>query len=134
MRAQFIDACAPYVRDVVIAGESRDDVAALVFPNIDACRALCTDLAPDTAPDIVLDDGRVRAHFTTLLETMARGSTGSSTKICRALLMAEPPSLDKAEMTDKGSINQRAVLKNRAALVEDVYAEAPSPRVIRIRE
>lgn len=48
--------------------------------------------------------------------------------------MAEPPSMDRGEMTDKGSINQRAVLRNRAALVEEVYADAPSPRVIRIRE
>jgi feruloyl-CoA synthase len=48
------------------------------------------------------------------------------------LLLADPPSMDKAEMTDKGSINQRAVLKNRAALVEEIYAAAPSPRVIRI--
>lgn len=134
MRGQFVDAFAPYVRDAVIAGEGRDDVAVLVFPNIDACRALCPGLAADAAPDAVVGDARVRAHFTALLEKMARSSTGSSTKICRALLMAEPPSLDKAEMTDKGSINQRAVLGNRAALVEEMYAAAPSPRVIRIKE
>ncbi|HEY0300518.1 MAG TPA: hypothetical protein VGC36_04255, partial [Rhizomicrobium sp.] len=134
LRGQFIDACAPYVRDVVIAGEGCDDVAVLVFPNIDACRVLCADLPADAAPDIVLNDARVRARFAALLDDMARGSTGSSTKICRALLMAEPPSLDRAEMTDKGSINQRAVLKNRTALVEEIYADAPSPRVIRIKE
>ncbi|MCX7296723.1 MAG: feruloyl-CoA synthase [Hyphomicrobiales bacterium] len=134
MRGQIVDACAPYVRDVVIAGEGRDDVAVLVFPNIDACRVLCAGLRANAAPDIVLNDAGVHAHFTALLEKMARGSTGSSTKVCRALLMTEPPSLDKAEMTDKGSINQRAVLKNRAALVDEIYASAPSPRVIRIRE
>jgi feruloyl-CoA synthase len=133
LRAQFVDAFAPYVRDVVIAGEGCDDVAALVFPNIDACRDLCGDLAARAAPEAVVGDARVQEHFTMLLEKMARRSTGSSTKICRALLMAEPPSLDKAEMTDKGSINQRAVLKNRAALVEEIYAAA-SPRVIRIKE
>jgi feruloyl-CoA synthase len=134
MRGQFVDAFAPYVRDAVIAGEGRDDVAVLVFPNIDACRTLCPDLAAGAAPDAIVNDARVRAHFTTMLEKMARTSTGSSTKICRALLMAEPPSLDKAEMTDKGSINQRAVLTNRTALVEEIYADAPSPRVIRIGE
>lgn len=134
LRAQFVDAFAPYVRDVVIAGEGCDDVAALVFPNIDACRALCPDLAADAAPEAVTENARVLAHFTAVLEKMARTSTGSSTKICRALLMAEPPSLDRAEMTDKGSINQRAVLSHRAALVEEVYAAAPSPRVIRIKE
>jgi feruloyl-CoA synthase len=95
---------------------------------------LCNDLAADATPDAVLSDARVRAYFEMLLEKMARASTGSSTKICRVLLLAEPPSMDKAEMTDKGSINQRAVLKNRAALVEEIYAAAPSPRVIRIGE
>jgi feruloyl-CoA synthase len=134
MRGQFVDAFAPYVRDAVIAGEGRDDVAVLVFPNIDACRTLCPDLAAGAAPDAIVNDARVRAYFTTMLEKMARTSTGSSTRICRALLMAEPPSLDKAEMTDKGSINQRAVLTNRTALVEAIYADAPSPRVIRIGE
>lgn len=132
LRGQFADHFAPYVRDVVIAGEGCDEVAALIFPNIDACRALCSDLAIDATPDAVLSDARVHAHFAALLEKMARDSTGSSTKICRALLLAEPPSMDRAEMTDKGSINQRAVLKNRAALVDEIYAAAPSPRVIRI--
>ncbi|MDO9411526.1 MAG: feruloyl-CoA synthase [Pseudolabrys sp.] len=132
LRGQFVDHCAPYVRDVVIAGESRDEVGALVFPHIDAVRGLCPDLG-DAAPDEVLNDPRVTAHFAALLESMGRTSTGSSTKICRALLMAEPPSLDRAEMTDKGSINQRAVLTHRAALVGEIYATTPSPRVIRIK-
>jgi feruloyl-CoA synthase len=132
LRAHFVDAFAPYVRDVVIAGDGCDDVAVLVFPNIDACRGLSAGLPADAAPERVVEDASVRAHFTALLEKMARTSTGSSTKVCRALLMAEPPSLDRAEMTDKGSINQRAVLRNRAALVDEVYADAASPRVIRI--
>ena len=129
LRAKFIDACAPYVRDVVIAGADRDDIAVLVFPNVDACRALCGK--PDSD---VLSDATVRAHFSGLLNKLALTSTGSSTNICRALLMDEPPSLDRAEMTDKGSINQRAVLKNRSALVEELYADTPSPRVIGIEE
>jgi feruloyl-CoA synthase len=134
LRAQFIDHFAPYVRDIVIAGDGRDEVAALVFPHIDVCRTLCAELDPGATPDAVLTDARVRAHFTSLLVNMARSSTGSSTKVCRALLMVDPPSLDRAEATDKGSINQRAVLNNRAALVDEVYAVAPSPRVIRIKE
>jgi feruloyl-CoA synthase len=128
LRARFIDHCAPYVRDVVIAGAGRDDLAVLVFPNIEACRALCGET------EDVLSHTNVRAHFAGLLMSLARASTGSSTKICRALLMDEPPSLDRAEMTDKGSINQRAVLKNRAALVDELYADAPSPHVIGIEE
>ena len=63
-------------------------------------------------------------------ERLARESTGSSRRIARALIMEAPPSIDASEVTDKGSINQRAVLKNRAALVEELYAEPPSPRVL----
>ena len=46
LRARFIDHCAPYVRDVVIAGADRDDIAVLVFPNVDACKTLCGWRAP----------------------------------------------------------------------------------------
>jgi feruloyl-CoA synthase len=52
----------------------------------------------------------------------------------RAMLTDTPPSLDAGEATDKGSINQRMVLKNRAALVDELYAEAPTERVIAIDE
>jgi feruloyl-CoA synthase len=133
LRAQFIHACAPHVRDVVFAGSDRDDIAALVFPDLEACRKLC-DLPADAAPAVVLGDERVRTHFAKRLKSLARASTGSSTRICRAILMAEPPSMDKGEMTDKGSINQRAVLRNRARLVDELYAGELSPRVIRIEE
>lgn len=134
LRAQLIDHCAPYVRDVVIAGAGRDDIAVLVFPNIDACHALCADLPANAAPAAILKDARVRAHFATRLNALAHASTGSSSRICRALLMEEPPSMDKGEITDKGSINQRAVLKNRCDRVDELYARALSPRVIRIEE
>ena len=68
------------------------------------------------------------------LNALARQSTGGSTRICRLILMAEPPSLDAGEATDKGSINQRAVLTRRAALVEELYAGTPSGSVIAIDE
>ena len=66
------------------------------------------------------------------LQSLAAASPGSSTRVVRAILMAEPPSMDKGEMTDKGSINQRAVLKNRAALVDELYATPLSSQVIAI--
>ncbi len=132
LRAKFIDHCAPYVRDVVFAGMDRDDIAVLVFPDIEACRRLCADLAADAAPAKVLADPRVRGHFADLLNRLARHNPGSSTRVCRAILLDELPSMDKGEMTDKGSINQRAVLQHRAALVDELYAGAISPRVIAI--
>jgi feruloyl-CoA synthase len=133
LRARFIDACAPYVRDVVFAGPDRDDIVALVFPDIEACRKLAPEHAADAAPAAVLDDVRVRRKFAAVLEALAATSPGSSTRVMRAVLMAEPPSMDKGEMTDKGSINQRAVLKNRAALVDELYAAPLSSRVIAIK-
>ena len=118
------------MRDVVLAGADRDDVTALVFPDLDACRKLAPDLAADAPISILLADLRVRAEFARLLDTLLQSSSGTSSRICRAILLAELPSLDIGEMTDKGSINQRAVLANRAALVEELYADPPPPHVI----
>ena len=134
LRAGFVDYFAPTVRDVVLAGADRNEIGALVFPDIAACRKLAPDLPADAPAETVLNDPRVRAFFSERLKALAKASPGSSTRIARALLMAEPPSLDKGEMTDKGSINQRAVLTHRTALVEELYAATPSPRVLSIKE
>ena len=108
LRARFIAHFAPYVRDVVIAGEGRDELVALVFP---------------ASP---FPSGR----FETLLKSFQEQSTGSSNCIARAVVLNEPPSLDAGEVTDKGTINQKAVLKARAALVEALYAEPPAVRAL----
>ena len=133
LRAQFVDHCAPLVRDAVIAGADRDDLAVLVFPDIEACRKLA-GLAADAPPAAVLADAKLRDEFHRRLNTLAKQSPGSSTRLCRMILMAEPPSLDAGEATDKGSINQRAVLTRRHALVEELYAPAKSANVISIDE
>jgi feruloyl-CoA synthase len=133
LRGRFIDHLSPYVRDVVFAGPDRDFISALVFPDMEACRKLAGLGADAPALDIVAHP-RVRETFGAQMTQLAAASPGSSTRVVRALLMTEPPSMDKGEMTDKGSINQRAVLKNRAALVDELYAAEPSPRVIRIEE
>src|SRR5262249_60588666 len=130
LRARVIEHCAPFVRDVVIAGADRDDIRVLVFPDLEACRRLAPGLAANAPAADVLADPRVTQEFAFLLTAFARGATGSSNRICRALLLAEPPSLDLGELTDKGSINQRAVLTHRARLVEELYADAASARVI----
>ena len=130
LRAAFIGHCTPLVRDVVLAGSDRDEVAALVFPDLDACRKLAPDLAADVPAADLLADPRVRQAFARLLEALAEGSRGTSTRVCRAILLAELPSLDVGEMTDKGSINQRRVLAHRAILVEQLYADPPPANVI----
>jgi feruloyl-CoA synthase len=134
LRAAFTAHCAPFVKDVVIAGADRDVIGVLVFPDLDACRRLAPDLPQDAgAADIVAHD-RVRREFRFLLESFAKAATGSSNRIVRAILLDTPPSLDTGETTDKGSINQRMVLRDRAALVQELYASVPSPRIIAIDE
>jgi feruloyl-CoA synthase len=132
LRARMIDAFAPYLRDAVLTGPDRDDLGALLFPDPVACRALAPDVAGETAE--LLADPRVRAEFQKRLDTLAKEATGSSNRVARAMLMTEPPSLDAGEATDKGSINQRTVLKNRAALVQELYDEPLSRRVITISQ
>jgi feruloyl-CoA synthase len=114
---------------VVFAGPNRGFIGALVFPDIEACRKLA-GLAPDAPAAAIVADEKVRTMFAERLKTLAAESRGSSTRVERAILMAEPPSMDKSEMTDKGSINQRAVLANRAALAEQLYAEPAAADVI----
>ena len=130
LRARLIDLMAPYARDVVIAGLDHDDVGALIFPDLAACRSLAPDLPPATPPARLLADPRVRAPFLAAVQTLAAEAPGSSKRVARALLLADPPSIDAHELTDKGTINQTAVLTNRATLVEELYARPPSPRVL----
>ncbi|KMO21873.1 feruloyl-CoA synthase [Methylobacterium platani] len=127
LRAAFLDAFQPLVRDVAIAGEARDEVTALVFPDLAACRALSGAGGEDAG---VLADPALRRDFARRLGAFARTSTGSSNRIARLLLLAEPPALDRDEVTDKGSINQRGVLRNRAASVARLYAAPLPPDVI----
>jgi len=132
MRGKFLSHCAPYAHDAVIAGHDRDFVTVLVFPALDACRELAKLPATASAAEIVASL-LVREKFQTLLNELAAEATGSSNRIARAILMPEPPSIDAHEVTDKGSINQGAVLKNRGALVLDLYSPRPSARVISIQ-
>jgi feruloyl-CoA synthase len=134
VRAGFIDHFAPYVRDVVLAGPDRDDIAALVFPDVEACRRLAPDLGANAPVQAILADARVTKEFEFLLRTLAAKSTGSSNRVSRAILLSDPPSLDAGEMTDKGSINQRAVLKHRAVLVDALYARPKPAQVLAIAE
>jgi feruloyl-CoA synthase len=132
LRAKFVAHCAPYVTDVVVAGHDRDAVAALVIPNLAACRELAG--ASNGEPAEILACEAVRERFADLLESFNAEAGGSSRRLARLILMDDPPSLDSGELTDKGSVNQRAVLTRRAAMVEELYAETPSRRAIMWRE
>ncbi len=131
LRAKMIAHFAPLVRDAVIAGLDRDFVSAIIFPDFDACRALA-DLPRRSAPIEIVEHPAVRERFVSLLKSLAKESTGSTTRVARAVIAADPPSLDAGEITDKGSFNQHVVLKCRAKLVEALYAAQPSPQVLRV--
>jgi feruloyl-CoA synthase len=129
LRARFVATCAPLVRDVVIAGINRDEISALVVLDLDGCR-LINPALPSGDIAAAASDPKIRDAFRERFMKFLASSTGSSTRITRAILFDTPLSIDRGEVTDKGSINQRAVLEHRAALIEQVYAPAPPAHVI----
>jgi feruloyl-CoA synthase len=132
LRVAVIAACSPLLQDLVVCGHDRDEVAVLAWPNLAACRELAGE-APTAADMRALL--RAPAIVRTLGEALHRHNAchpGASSRIARLHLMADPPSIDADEITDKGYINQRAVLDRRAALVERLLAPEPDPEVLRI--
>jgi feruloyl-CoA synthase len=129
LRARFVAACAPLVRDVVIAGINRDEVSAIVILDLDGCRLINPTLPFDDLVATVADPLIIAAFRERLIKFLAT-ATGSSTRITRAILLDAPLSIDRGEVTDKGSINQRAVLDARAALIDELYSPTPAAHVI----
>ena len=129
LRARFVAACAPLVRDVVIAGINRDEISALVILDLDGCRLINPKLPPDDIATAASDPA-IRAAFRERFQKLLADATGSSSRITRAVLFDRPLSIDRGEVTDKGSINQRAVLEHRSALIDTLYSPAPPAQVI----
>ena len=119
LRGKIIAAGVPYVQDAVITGLNMHEVGAMIFPTA-AVRGLSGLGAEATMAD-VLASAPVVAHFQHVLNGLAQTATGSASRVARMVLLSEPPSIDKGEVTDKGSINQRAVLKHRDALVKTMH-------------
>lgn len=118
-RVKLIAAGDPLIQDAVITGHERNEVGALVFLNATAVKARG------------LGEAAVRDHLrAAMLRFAEEAGSGSSTHPVRALVMSEPPSIDANEITDKGYINQGAVLERRAALVDALYADPPGPEVV----
>jgi len=117
LRARLIAALAPYVRDVVIAGHDRDFLAIIAIPEEGAAQ-----------------DQAAAAHVRTQLAVLAGEAAGSSNRVLRAVWLEDRLSIDAGEITDKGSINQRAVLAHRKILVADLYTDPPLSHVIHINK
>ena len=101
-----------------MAGHDRDEVTLLIFPNEAACRDL--------------DPSEVRRRLRESLASYNAAHAQSSTRVARAIVLPEPPSIDAGEITDKGYINQRAVLTRRAAEVERLHGDGHDPEVVRL--
>ena len=131
LRASLIATFAPLVQDVVIAGLNSDFLTALLIPDLRAC---ASTLQLSEVPS----HAQLAAHPSMLkllqerLHTHASNQRGSSTRVERVMLLSSAPSLDRGEITDKGSINQRAVLGNRVEDVAAMYRNESPPGVVRL--
>ncbi len=130
LRTTVVAAADNVIQDAVIAGHDRDEIGILVFPNIVGCRALCPDLEAEAPLDEVIEQPSVRQALVEGLQSHNINNPGSSTRIMRALIMTEPPNIDANEITDKGYMNQRAVLSRRAGMVEILFADTGGNIVI----
>jgi feruloyl-CoA synthase len=121
LRAKIIAAGAPYVQDAVLTGLNMKEVGAMIFPT-PAVRAL-SGLPADAPLADVLASQPVQAKFQEVVNALAQSATGSANRIARLCLLSEPPTIDKGEITDKGSINQRSVLTHRADTVAALHGD-----------
>ena len=124
LRVAVVASCAPLIQDAVLTGHDRDEIGLLVFPNIAALRILVPGLADDAPIDTLLRHPDVHQGIASGLKAHNEKNLSGSRRVARALLMAEPPNIDANEITDKGYVNQRAVLDRRAQLVDRMYKGA----------
>jgi feruloyl-CoA synthase len=126
LRARLLACFDGLLDDVVLAAPDQDHVTALLFPSVESCRKLCQDLKDSSSAAQIISRPEVRSAFQSRLHSFALENEASSTHVRRAILLDSPPSMETGEMTDKGTLNQSVVLKNRASLVERLYQQ-PMP-------
>lgn len=124
VRTGLVSAAGGVLSDAVIAGHDREYVAALGWIDEHAAAGVC-----GIRDGVAFDDERLRGYLSAALARHNAGA-GSAGRVARLLLLAEPPSLDAGEVTDKRYINQRVALERRAADVQRLFADPPGPDVI----
>lgn len=129
LRVGLIAACSPAVQDLVICGEGRAQIGVLAWLNA-AGAAKIAGVEPSTPLAELANHPKVQEHIAEALKKWNAAQSGLSTKIARALLLPDVPSIDANEITDKGYINQRAALERRATDVERLFANSPDAAVI----
>lgn len=121
VRVAAISACTALIQDAVVTGHDRDDIGLLIIPNV-AGIAKIAGLSPDASLPDLLGHEKVRQTLRDDLAAHNSRNPASSTRIARVLLLTEALDIDAGEITDKGYVNQRAVLERRHALVERLYS------------
>ncbi len=129
LRSKVLAAAAGLLQDVVLAGHDRSFVSAILFPDLNNCRRL-TGNAFDGTLQSVIHHPELLNKLQQMLENLAAQSTGSSTFVKRAVLAGFQLSIDRGELTDKGSVNQRQVLANHSGLVSDLYLDDPPSSIL----
>jgi feruloyl-CoA synthase len=132
LRVAALAAAAPALTDAVVTGQDRDFIGLLAWPNVNALKNICRDASKHDDPAKLVASTEVRQHVRNGIASHNASQSGSSAKIRRVILMLEPPSIDANEITDKGYINQRAVIERRRELVERLHAVSPDVDVISV--
>lgn len=130
LRMSLIHELSPLVQDVVVAGPERDQVTALILLDPSGCSRWLPALGPSPTLAACAAAPEIRSEIVARLRAFGTANRASSRRIVRAVLLAEPASLAHGEITDKGSINQRAVLAHRQTLVETLYAGVAQPDLL----
>lgn len=124
IRLAVITATKPFTSDLVLTGEGREEIGALIFLNARACE----DWLSQNGHDVGLGDAHpaIHAHFRSLIYAYNAEQTGSSTRLARFQVQTQPPSPQQGEITEKGYLNQRLILQLRQELVTRLYREGAS--------
>ncbi len=127
LRPDVLAAASPYLQDAVIAGQDKPFIGVLAWPS--AAGMAAAQAAPGEGGPLE----KLAALVAEKLRAFNADAGGSSRQVGRFVIMAEPPSIDAGEITDKGYVNQRATLERRADLVKAIYADPPGPGVVALK-
>jgi feruloyl-CoA synthase len=128
LRIAALAAASPLLMDAVVCGHDRDYVGLLAWPNLGAAREIAG--LPEAESEELVRSPKLADFLRERFVAYNRSNPASSTRVERVTLLAEPPSLDANEITDKGYVNQRAALERRAVHVAALFAERPGEEVV----
>ncbi|MEP7109760.1 MAG: feruloyl-CoA synthase [Ferruginibacter sp.] len=133
LRSQIIAAGQGLIQDVVLTGHDNEFVGAIVFPGIEYCKKITGMGKEATGNDLIIHEA-VKQKLRDVLNELAVNSTGSATLVRKALFADFALNIDKGEITDKGTINQRMIIQNHQDTVEKLYAELKDDRIIEVKK